>query len=85
MKGAFVAQGVTMARARLQRGSARLGLGNEFALAAHQLSAVSDPTAPIRALVATQTEGFAGRPYSVWRDDPELARALNEGLVPRRD
>jgi len=74
-----------MARARLQRGRARLGHSDEFALSAHQLSAVSDPTAPIRSLVASQTESFAARPYSLWRDDPELARALNEGLVPRSD
>jgi hypothetical protein len=46
---------------------------------------VIDPTAPIRALVASQTESAVGRPYSLWRDDPELARALNDRLVPRGD
>ena len=71
-----------MARARLQRSRRR---SDGFALAPHQLSAVKDPYAPIRALVASQTEGFAGRPYSLWRDDPEIARALNDGLVPRSD
>jgi hypothetical protein len=74
-----------MARARLQRSRRRVGLSDEFALAPHQLTAVRDPYAPIRALVTTQTEGFAGRPYSLWRDDPEIARALNDGLGPRSD
>lgn len=74
-----------MARGTLQRARARLGRSDEFALAPHQLSAVSDPTAPIRSLVASDTESFAGRPYSLWRDDPDLARALNERLVPRSD
>lgn len=74
-----------MARARLQRTRPRLRGGDEFALAAHQLTAVKDPCAPIRALVAGQAEGVAGRHYSLWRDDPELARALNERLPTRRD
>ena len=74
-----------MARAKLQRTRARLRGSDEFALAAHQLTAVKDPCAPIQALVASQTERAAGRAYSLWRDDPELARALNERLLVRRD
>jgi hypothetical protein len=77
--------GVTMARARLHGGTGPLRRRDEFALSPHQLSAVSDPFAPIRALVASQTDEFAGRPYSLWRDDPEIARALNNGLSPPGD
>jgi hypothetical protein len=74
-----------MARAKPQPVRRRVRRSEEFALAPHQLIAVRDPCAPIRAVVATQAEGYAGRPYSLWRDDPELARALNERLGPHSD
>ena len=57
----------------------------EFALSSEQSMAAHQPHRSIRALLATQTQGFADRPYLVWRDDPELARALNERLVPDSD
>lgn len=74
-----------MARARLQRKVARLARSDEFAIAPHQLVAARDPTASIRNLVATQTQDPAVRAYSLWRDDPELARALNDRLRPHTD
>ena len=54
---------------------------DDFALAPHQLAAAHDPAAPIRTVVEASSSPFAGRPYSVWRDDPELARRINEGLA----
>lgn len=74
-----------MARTRLKRPIAVPARNAEFALADHQLMAARDPCASIRALLDAQREAFVGRPYSLWRDDPELARALNEGLLPRKD
>jgi hypothetical protein len=52
----------------------------EFAVSSHQLLSVQDPGASIRVLIADDEERFAGRPYSVWRNDPELARILNDRL-----
>jgi len=74
-----------MVRTRSKRTIVPLARNDEFALADHQLMAARDPCASIRALLDTKTEGFIGRPYSLWRDDPELARALNDGLLPRKD
>ena len=74
-----------MARARLKRTIPRRPRSDEFALGDYQLMAARDPCVSIRALLNAQTEAFAGRPYSLWRDDPEIARALNEGLFPRKD
>ena len=74
-----------MARARIQRTRRRLHASDEFAIASHQLTAVKDPSAPIRALVASQTGSAVDIPYSLWRDDPEIARALNHRPVRRSD
>ena len=54
--------------------------GGEFAVAAHQLVAVMNPRAPIRTVLAHKEERFVGRAYFIWRDDPELARQVNEKL-----
>jgi hypothetical protein len=54
---------------------------DDFALAPHQLAAAHDPAAPIRTVVEASNSPFAGRPYSVWRDDPEIARRINESLA----
>jgi hypothetical protein len=71
----------SMARSR------RLSLpeDQEFSVSSEQSMAARQPHCSIRALVATQPQGFAGRPYVLWRDDPELARALNDRLVPDSD
>jgi len=74
-----------VARARLQRTRARLHASDEFAIASHQLTAVKHPGSPIRALVASQTGSAVDVPHSLWRDDPEIARALNHRLVRRSD
>ena len=57
---------------------------DDFALAPPPLAAAHDPGAPIRTVVAASNARFAGRPYSVWRDDPELARRINESLAAPR-
>lgn len=54
--------------------------GREFAVSPHQLGAVRDPRASIHAVMAAETERYIGRPYLVWREDPELARSLNDQL-----
>jgi hypothetical protein len=63
-----------MARAKPQPVQRRVRRIEEFALAAHQLIAVKHPNASIRAVVAKQPDGFARRPYLLWRDDPDRAR-----------
>lgn len=54
---------------------------DDFAIAPHQLAAAHDPGAPIRTVVEASNSRFSGRPYSVWRDDPDLARRINESLA----
>ena len=39
----------------------------------------------MRTLVASHAEAVAEQSYSLWRDDPEIARALNDRLLPRGD
>lgn len=58
---------------------------DEFALSSHQLGAVRDPRASIHAVIAEKQERLVGRPYFVWRDDPELARTLNDRLAASKD
>ncbi len=59
----------------------RAAKASEFAVLAHQLTAAMQPGSSIRALVGADAALFAGRPYSVWRDDPEIARAVNDSLA----
>lgn len=73
------------AQAKGKAGRRRARSSAEFALAPHQLLAAKDPRAPIRTVLDEQPEQFAGRPYSLWREDPELARALNERLAEAAD
>ena len=67
--------------------SRRLSLPDdqEFAVSSEQSIAAHQPQRPIRAVIAAETQGLAGRPHPLWRDDPELARALNDRLVPDSD
>jgi hypothetical protein len=58
---------------------------DEFALVSHQLGAVRDPRASIHAVIAEKQERFVGRPYFIWRNDPELARKLNDTLAASKD
>ena len=65
----------------------------ELALQAHQITSTADPTRSVRALVraddkrrarrtvAAHPERFIGRPYFVWKDDPEIARSINDRLA----
>lgn len=59
--------------------------GHEFALSSHQLGAVRDPRASIHAVIAAEAERYVGRPYLIWRDDPDLARTLNDRLSAKKD
>ena len=58
--------------------------GGEFAVPAHQLTAARQPGSSIHSVVNGHETVFPGRPYSVWRDDPEIAREINDGLADRR-
>lgn len=54
---------------------------NEFALTAHQLDGALDPAVPVRALIAKRPRpAFINRPYLIWRDNPEIARIINDRL-----
>ena len=59
------------------------GSDSEFALTAHQLDGVLDPTVSIRSLVERKSRQYAfiNRPYLVWREDPEIARMINDRLA----
>ncbi|HEY8592923.1 MAG TPA: hypothetical protein VIL42_08690 [Sphingomicrobium sp.] len=56
----------------------------EFAISQHQIELAADPRVSIRALLGSepQPQRFVGRPWFVWRDDPDLAREVNERLAP---
>lgn len=57
-----------------------------FAISAHQLVSARDPRAPIRTVIAPRGRGgFPGRPYLLWRHDPELARFVNDSLAGEAD
>ncbi|MGE5563596.1 MAG: hypothetical protein ACM3ZV_09860 [Bacillota bacterium] len=70
-----------MAQSKSKPLGRRVRQADEFALAAHQLAAAKDPSASIRNMVGQEPEQFVGRPYRRWRDEPELARRLNEALA----
>ena len=61
----------------------RASKGGEFAVSAHQLTAAKQPRSSIRSVVDGESALFVGRPYSVWRNDPEIAREINDGLADR--
>jgi hypothetical protein len=56
---------------------------DELSVTSCQLDAAKDPNAPISTVIAERRGTFEGRPYSVWRDDPELARRINDRLAGR--
>lgn len=58
---------------------------DEFALSLQQLMSVMDPLAPIRAVISTKQELARGRPYRVWRNDPEVTRIINDRLAAAMD
>jgi len=57
----------------------------EFAVSPHQLASALDPHCTLRRLMEQPPEPKAkrhfGRPWFIWRDDLELARALNDRLA----
>lgn len=63
--------------------------GGEFTVSAHQLESARDPHGSFHGLVERAgepavepaKERHVGRPYHVWRDNLELARALNDRLA----
>lgn len=62
-----------------------------LALQSHQISSLSDPARPTLALLqegpdpsTPQPQRFVGRPYLLWKDDPQLARRINDALVDER-
>lgn len=57
---------------------------DELAISFHQFESVAKPARPFREGIARPVPDnvFRGRPYAVWKDDPELARMVNERLAP---
>lgn len=49
---------------------------------AAQIAAATDPKMPTASLFADEpaTAEYIGRPLNVWRDDPSLARMINDHL-----
>ena len=60
-----------------------LEAGGSFFISEQRLEFASDPGLSAADLVASaaQPSRFVGRPWFVWRDDPELARAINDELA----
>jgi hypothetical protein len=62
-----------------------------FGVSSPQIAAAAKPLSRIQDLVdgtsseAESGESFVGRPYSVWRERPELAFEINEALSRSRD
>ena len=54
-----------------------------LAVQPHQITTALLPGRLRRALVDERIESdiYLGRPYSVWKDDPELARMVNDRLA----
>ena len=52
----------------------------QIAAAASPRLSIHELVAPANASSATPSHAFAGRPYSVWRNRPELAFEINERL-----
>ena len=54
-----------------------------LALPAHQIALADKPSVPTEALLLTidSSNEFVGRPYFIWRHDPEIARHVNERLT----
>ena len=49
----------------------------------HQLLAIADPALPLQTLAETATFNHEtlGRPIRIWRDDPSLAKRINDALA----
>jgi hypothetical protein len=56
----------------------------DFALPAQHVVHAKNPASPAHALLGPAAPGqrTIGRPYSIWKDDLELAREINERLAP---
>ena len=52
----------------------------EFAVQPHQITIALQPGQSIRELIDQQVEnrGDIGRPFSIWRDNVQLARMVND-------
>jgi hypothetical protein len=54
-----------------------------LALSAHQIAVAGKPSISTEELCVTidVSNEFVGRPYFIWRHDPEIARHVNEHLT----
>lgn len=59
------------------------GLLAGLSISQHQIDHVAQPHASARLLVGPQVPGgrYIGRPWFVWKDDPDLARMVNDRLA----
>lgn len=54
-----------------------------FAIQQHQIACAADPAIPVQYLIASASRPrrFVGDPWFVWKDNPELARMVNDRLA----